>query len=74
MPPTGGNRQFGLRLVKRLYRGGLNGLREELPMLEPFLGPLVRSRRGPVKMVRRVLQKLLTPLAGHTVLLVLKKG
>ncbi|HET6374023.1 MAG TPA: class I SAM-dependent methyltransferase [Candidatus Polarisedimenticolia bacterium] len=66
--------EHGFSEVARVARGGINGLKEEVPWLAPILDPISKARRRPLTSLRKLLERILPRLTGHTVLLVMRAG
>ena len=66
---------WGFRLVRVKPLGGVLGLKSEVRLLKPAFQKLYDYRGSSVLIrgFRRILRDMLTPFAGHTVLLVLRR-
>jgi hypothetical protein len=65
--------QLGFQLRRRRQTGGLKGLKDEISALQPILQRLYNSPWLPAKVVKVALSAALTPLAGHSAVLVFQK-
>lgn len=63
----------GFHLRQRCQTGGLKGLKDEAPVLRPILQRLYNSRWLPARLAKVALSAALSPLAGHSAVLVLQK-
>ncbi len=66
-------RDFGFDLVGARPRGGLRGLKEEVPALRRVWRRIERARGRPVAWLRGAVDAAASRVAGHTALLVLRK-
>ncbi|MFS4461141.1 class I SAM-dependent methyltransferase [Bdellovibrio sp. HCB2-146] len=64
---------FNLVPVDVHFMDGVKGLKDEVPFLQPILGPIYSSKKLPLKVARKLLQVCLSPFSGHICLFVLKK-
>jgi hypothetical protein len=65
---------LGFTLVERFLRGGMRGLKEEMPRTHGLVR-LVTRAGGPLrKTLRDGIDRMVSPGIGHTQLLVLRRG
>lgn len=63
----------GFQLVRYSYLDGIKGLKDELPCSRTVLQKLYDSKNFPARIVRRLLNPLLSPLFGHMGYFVFRK-
>lgn len=65
-------KRFDLKYKRPL--DGVNGLKEEIEILSPVLSKIYSSRFFPVKILRFILNKLISRFCGHIIFLVFQKN
>jgi SAM-dependent methyltransferase len=65
---------LGFRFLDLRSRSGFVGLQEEVQTLAPILDPLGRSSWMPSRVTRYALGKLIAPITGHTMQIVVEKA
>lgn len=65
--------QAGFRVIERTKYDGVKGLKDEVTLLKPFLQKIYDSSNLYVRLVKYILNILITPLTGHMCFLILKK-
>ncbi|MEK9570822.1 MAG: class I SAM-dependent methyltransferase [Paracoccaceae bacterium] len=63
----------GFELCEMKPYGGLKGLKDEVPILKPFLQPIFDHQNVFVKVIKKLLDYLFQPFAAHTTLFVFRK-
>jgi SAM-dependent methyltransferase len=65
---------LGFKLRKKQRINGLKGFKDEVPHVKPALQYMYDSRLFPLRVAKVVLSEALTPVASHSILLVLQKA
>lgn len=65
---------FGFKKVKATGFDGVKGLKDEVALLRPLLQPIYKSRRFPIKVLKKILDFPLRCFANHAGLFIFTKG